>query len=234
MRVEASVMALHLSDMRCADLVLGLLEPDARAEALDHARNCGACAARLRAHAGAHERAQADRLTLVDTLPLRTAPPRWGVIIGGLAAAASLTLVFAIPALRPQHAAPQSASLPMPGDEVLSRDSGTSDPHLAAGLAALRSHDLATARRELETANTSGIADLVRRLYLAQTLEASGDAKAALVQLRAVPLTQLPEPWRTGAVQLYARVLRRTGHATLADSVEAALAGESAETPRVP
>lgn len=231
---EAAKMAIHLDDARCADLVLGLLESGERAEALAHAQTCAACEARLRAHVGAGERAQADRLTLVDTLPLHAPRPQWGLITGGLAAAAAIALVFAAPMLRPRALTPAATTLPMPGDEVLSRDSGVSDPHLAAGLAALRAHDMAAAERELTAANTTGTAEIVRRLYLAQVLEASSDAKGALAQLRSVRFFDLPEPWRTSGAQLYVRVLRRTGHVATADSVEAALTSAQTGTPRLP
>jgi hypothetical protein len=231
---EAAKMAIHLDDARCADLVLGLLEPGERAQALAHAQVCGVCETRLRAHVGASERAQADRLTLVETLPLRAARPHWGLITGGLAAAAAITLVFAMPMLRPHVPARAATALPVPGDEVLSRDSGVIDPHLAAGLAALRAHDMATARLELTAANTTGTAEIVRRLYLAQVLEASSDAEGALAQLRGVRFADLPEPWRTSGTQLFARVLRRTGHAATADSVEASLTGAQSGTSRLP
>ncbi len=234
MSPEAAKLAIHLDDARCADLALGLLESGERTQALAHAQVCAICEARLRAHVGATERAQADRLTLVDTLPLRAARPQWGLITGGLAAAAAIAIVFAAPMLRPRALTPAATTLPVPGDEVLSRDSGVSDPHLAAGLAALRAHDMAGARRELTAANTTGTAEIVRRLYLAQVLEASSDASGALVQLRGVRFFDLPEPWRTSGAQLFARVLRRTGHTAAADSVEASLAGAQTGTPRLP
>ena len=234
-RSEAHAWSAHLDDARCADLVLGLLDVSTRADALAHAMTCTECEVRLRAHAGAAARAQADHLTLVATLPVRARRVAWLPVAGGLAIAAALAAVFALPLLRSPASLPAHAnfSLPLPGDEVLSRESGATDAHLTAGLAAVRAHDLATARRELAAANTRGPAELVRRLYLAQVLDASGDPARALSQLSALRFGDLPEPWRTDGARLYARLLRRTGHTDMADSVEGSLPS-GAEPPRVP
>ena len=64
----------HLSDSLCADLVLGLLEGFEREQALDHARTCDECEERLRAHAGACERAQADWTAHASTAPVPLRP----------------------------------------------------------------------------------------------------------------------------------------------------------------
>lgn len=221
----------HLDDAHCADVALGLLPPEAHEATLAHAAQCPACEARLQAHVSAAERARADWRTRAPRVVRgRGVPPAtaWGI------AAALLALVIALPLLRPHAARDAGPWLPAMGEAVRTRDIGSADAHLAAGLRAYQSHDLATAARELSAAHASGGAEQARRLYLAHVELARGDADGALALLRALDWRSVPEPWRRAGVALYARALRRGGHPAEADSIEQALRATPPGTPFVP
>ena len=232
----------HLGDGVCADLVTGLLPPAEADEAIAHARSCGACGARLREHVAAREGARAyaaehfatARLTLLPRAALPGARGRrraWGI-----AAAAALVLAVLTPSML-RRAAPPDASFPWlqtPGTGVLVREGEAVDPRLAEGFAAYARRDLAAARLSLEAARASGAAEQARRLYLANTLLALGEARQAIEVLRGVDFASVPEPWRTDGVRSLERALRRAGLVESADSLRRALHDREPGVPVTP
>ena len=228
---------VHLDDLRCADVVLGLLSEGERAQALAHVAGCPVCESRLRAHAAADARAAFDRpgreTTRVTALPVAWyRRPVAGLV---LAAAATLIAVGALPLLRGGARAPEPArELPAPGERVRTREGLPEDPHLAAGLDAFAKHDFATADRELSQAKGSGTGEQMRRLYLADVRLARGDAHGAVALLRSLRWLDVPEPWRRDAAGLLVRALRKAGEGAEADSIERALRSLEPGTPFVP
>jgi len=225
----------HLDDARCADLHLGLLPARERTATLEHLAACAACESRFRAHVAAAERAAVDapgaRARIVSPVAWYRRPATAWLA----AAAAVLVIAGTIPMLRPAppvHDAP--GHLPPPGAAVGTRAGEGEDAHLTAGLDAVARHDLVTADRELSAARTTGGAEMLRRVYLADVKLARGDARAAIELLRGVRWLDVPEPWRRDAVALYARALRRAGEGAAADSIERALAARDPSTPFVP
>lgn len=222
----------HLDDLRCADLVVGLLPKHEREQALAHAAACPRCEAMLRAHVGATERAWADSPERAHA-PGRVIPlPSLRVWM--VSAAAALAVVFATPRFlsHGDHAA--GIMLPAPGAEVRTREGGAQDPRLAAGLAAYSARDLATAERELSAARVEGSSETLRRLYLAQVRMAAGNARDAANLLRTIDWRTVPEPWRRDGVALLARALRAIGADVSADSIEHALRTLDPALPLVP
>lgn len=221
----------HLDDARCTDAVLGLLDDEARASMLRHVAGCAECAARLRAHAAAAERAQADWRSRsaagpapVTPLPVRRPPALRRALVATLAAAAVVAVMFAVPLLRTRPVSDGSAPwLADPGELVRVREGAASDPRLASGLQAYARRDLAAAERDLEAAQVTGSAAHVRALYLAQVRHARGDAAGALDLLRHVAWDEVPEPWRRDGLRLLARALRAAGQGAAADTIEHAL-----------
>lgn len=219
----------HLSDSRCADLVLGLLEGFEREQALDHARECEACESRLRAHAGAAERAQADWAGPVSATPVPLRAKFALPLPAILAAAAALVAVLALPFVL-RHGTREElapAWLPSAGETVRLRGEGEPDAHLTAGLAAYEARDLVTAERELKAARAEGAAETVRRLYLGNVLVARGRAQEASAVFGEVRWYQVPEPWRHEAARTWAQALRTVGDFARADSVERSLQPDS-------
>lgn len=206
----------HLSDARCADLVLGLLDADEAGAALAHAAECPACEARLRAHAAADERARVR----VPAAVLRPAMPWWRAHGGALAAVAAVTLVAGAAwiAQRGPHDERTLPWLPV-GGGIVQRAAG-GDPHLAAGLEAYARHDVPVAVRELSAARASGSAEAARRIFLASALLAQGDADAAVGLLESVNFDHdVPEPWRSEGLRTLAEAWRRAGRTPQADSL---------------
>lgn len=233
--IEPRLDNRHLDDTRCADLHLGLLPAGERAAALAHLAACPACESRLRAHVGAAERAAADapgaRARVVTPIAWYRRPATAWLA----AAAAVLVIAGTIPMLRPAPRVSDAPShLPSPGAAVGTRAGEGEDAHLTAGLDAYARHDLAAAERELSAARTTGGAEPLRRVYLADVKLALGDAHAAIALLRGVRWLDVPEPWRHDAIALYARALRRAGEGASADSIERALATHDPSTPFVP
>lgn len=219
----------HLSDSLCADLVLGLLEGFEREQALDHARTCVECEERLRAHAGASERAQSDWTGHVSTAPVPLRPKFALPLPALFAAAAALVAVLALPLVlrhgTREELAPQW--LPSAGETVRLRGEGEPDAHLTAGLAAYEARDLPTAERELKAAHAEGAAETVRRLYLGNVLVARGRPQEASAVFGEVRWYQVPEPWRHEAARTWAQALRTVGDFARADSVERSLQPDS-------
>ena len=217
---------MHLTEARCADLVLELLPPLERSAAVEHARTCGECEARLRAHVAAAGRSQADVAAHLAPirLPIPARPSRRHSLTWIAAAAAALIAVVGLPQMfdraRPH---PEVLLLPAPGDEALTRDGESPDPRFVAGLAAYRSGDLAQAERELRAAHAEGPTEQARRLYLAQALFTGHKTHDALELLRSIDYRSLPQPWERDAVTLLAAVLRASGYGGSADSLEHAL-----------
>jgi hypothetical protein len=213
--------ASHLDDARCSDLVLDLLPPEVRRDALAHASGCPACAARLRSHVGAVNRMRAD-LPSSGSGRVHRLPTAW-TLAPALAAAAALVLLVWWPRGAPKHATGPTTWLAMPAEGVLLREGEAEDPHLAAGFAAYARRDLAAARRELELAHASETTEQARRVYLAHVLFLQGDAAHALGLLRSVDWIQLPAAVHRPAVELLASAERATGHPASADSIQHAL-----------
>ncbi len=247
---EAPARAEHLDDHVCADLVLRLVPNPERDAWLAHAAGCAVCTARLRAHAGAAERACADWRALsgataavvppiVPTIvPLpRSSRARSWRNAAVLAAAAVVAIVLGLPWLTPRPVeGPGDAWLPAAGERVRTRSAAgdSDDPHLAAGLEAYAARDWVRADRELSVARTTGSNEQVRRLYLAQVRWTRGDAGSALALLRTLDWRWIPEPWRRAGVGLLARALRRQGDIAEADSIDRALRATPSSTPIVP
>jgi hypothetical protein len=228
---------VHVDDLRCADLVLGLMPEGDRATALAHAATCPECEARLRAHAGAAERAAAGRPGAARGVvtPLPNAWYRRPSTAVTLAAAAALVAVSAIPLLRNASRAPAPANdLPLPGEDVRTREGLAEDPHLTAGMAAYAAHDLARADRELTAARGERGGEQMRRLYLAAVRLERGDARGSIVLLRSLNWLEIPEPWRRDGARLLVRALRATGEGAEADSIERALETLAPGTPFLP
>jgi hypothetical protein len=213
--------AQHLDDTRCSDLVLELLGPDLRRDALAHASHCPECAARLRSHVAAVHRMRADQPGSRSGQGHRFSPAR--TLAPALAAAAALVLLVWWPRGAPRQATEPAAWLTMPSEGVLLREGEAEDPHLVAGFAAYARHDLAGARRELEVAHASETAEQARRVYLAHVVWLQGDAAHALELLRSIVWIELPAAVHRPAVELLARAERATGHPASADSIEHAL-----------
>lgn len=219
----------HLSDALCADLVLGLLEGFEREQALDHARTCDECESRLRAHAGASERAQADWAASVSATPVPMRPKFALPLPALFAAAAALIAALSLPIVLRHGAREELAPqwLPSAGESVRLRGEGEPDAHLTAGLAAYEARDLETAERELMAARAEGAAETVRRLYLGNVLVARGRAQEASAVFGDVRWYQVPEPWRHQAARTWAQALRTVGDFARADSVERSLQPDS-------
>ncbi|MEO5989694.1 MAG: hypothetical protein ABIU54_12880 [Candidatus Eisenbacteria bacterium] len=209
----------HLSEARCADLVLLTLAPNARDEALAHARACPACEERLRLHAAVHARALAqgvrrfgsgDRSSRVLALPPR--PWLWLTAAAALVAALMLPRLMSTPIREPQR------WLPTPDAGIALRE-GETDPHFSAGLAAYARRDLLLARRELEAAKLSGGAETARQLYLGNILLALDEPESALRLLQRIDLLNVPEPWQEEALWSLQLAYRRTGQEKRADSL---------------
>ncbi len=211
----------HLDDLRCTDLVLGLLAPDERRDALAHASRCPACAERLRSHVAAVHRMRAN-LPGARMGPVQRLPRAWA-LAPALAAAAALVLLVWWPRGAERIGGRTTSWLAMPTDGVLLREGEAEDPHLAAGFAAYARHDLAGARRELEAAHASETAEQARRVYLAHVVLLQGDAGRALELLRSVTWIELPAGVHREATELLVQALRATGHPASADSLEHAL-----------
>lgn len=213
--------ALHLDDVRCSDLVLDLLPPDVRRDALAHASRCPACAARLRSHVAAVSRMRAD---LPGSSPGRLHMLRsaW-TLAPALAAAAALALLVWWPRGAAHNATGPATWLTMPAEGVLLREGAAEDPRLAAGFAAYARHDLPGARRELEAAQASETTEQARRVYLAHVLLLQGDAARALALLRSVDWIELPAAVHRPALELLVQAERATGHPASADSIQRAL-----------
>lgn len=238
---ELPPAADHLNDDQCADLVLGLVAGAEREAALAHVAACPSCEARLRSHVGASERATADWLSRSGSggaaPPKVIALPRRRRIqqVIPYAAAAALIAAIGLPFLldrAPRHET--GAWLPAAGEEVRTREGAGEDPRLAAGLAAYRARDLATADRELSAAQASGAAEQMRRLYLAHVRLARGDSREALALLRSLDWRSIPEPWRREGEALLARALRQNGEIASADSIEHALKTLDPSVPFLP
>lgn len=230
----------HVDDSSCADLVLELLSRDEREAALDHAAGCPQCEARLHAHVVAADRSRAEwRERGAATSDARARAARRATTTPArdwlVALAAMLVVAIALPLLlsRPLERG-RAHWLPALGEEVRTREGETEDPHLHAGLEAYRTHDLATADRELSLARADGSSEQLRLLYLANVRDQRGDARAALDLLRGLQWRVLPEPWRHEGVLLFVRVLRANGRAASADSIELALRALPPGTPFVP
>lgn len=208
----------HLSDARCADLVLGLAGADARAEADAHVRDCAMCRERLRSHAGATVRARVDAAAGVGLRVVRPSRRAWG----WGAAAAALVAVAALMLSRPAPRTNAPAWLSDPGDVVTMRAEGSLDSALIRGLRAYAGHDLPGAIGALESASASGSAEQVRRLYLGHALLARGEAARAASVLETLDPNALPEPWRDEARRTLAEAWRRSGRGARADSLERA------------
>jgi len=218
--------AEHLSDARCADLVLGLLAADERARDLAHAGGCTPCAERLRAHVSATYRGAADRPGAILAIPRPQRDQAWRAIRLGGAAAAGLLLAVLLWVDRAGHApAPAHATrwLAMPTEGTLMRAGESTDPRLTAGLEAYARRDLATAERDLSAAHASEGTEQARRLYLAHVLLLRGDAHDALALLRSLEYIELPAAVSRDAVRLLAQALRAEGSVASADSLEDAL-----------
>jgi hypothetical protein len=234
----------HVDDGRCADLALGLMPRAERAAALAHLGACAVCEARLRAHVAAGERARAEALRLAAEgwhagepaiAPGRgraAAPPfsHWLP----LAAVAVLAVVAVLAIVGQQSADRGAALLPAPGEAVRTRESTGDDPHFAAGLDAYRARDLAKAARELAAARTTGPAEQMRRLYLADVRLRRGDGQGAFALLATVDWYSVPEPWRRAGAAVLSRALHATGREASADSIDRNLEGTSPGIPFLP
>ncbi|MBI5168432.1 MAG: hypothetical protein HZA61_02990 [Candidatus Eisenbacteria bacterium] len=219
----------HLSDALCADLVLGLLEGLERERALEHTRTCVECEDRLRAHAAASERAQADWAAKISATPVALRP-RFALPLPAIfAAAAALVAVLSLPLVMRQGSREELAPqwLPASGDVVRLRGEGAPDTHLTAGLAAYEARDLDTAERELKAARAEGASETLRRLYLGHVLVARGRAQEAAAVLGDVRWWEVPEPWRQEGARTWAQALRTVGDFARADSVERSLQPDS-------
>jgi hypothetical protein len=237
--------AAHLDEPSCADLVLGLLEAREREKVLDHAAECPDCEARLKAHAGAAARAEAElRVGLGQPITgsgaqgrvVRMRPPWRAPRILGLVAAAVLVLSIGLPWLARRGPVDRDVArwLPVSGELIRNREIEEADPRLAAGLAAYRARDLAAADRELSAARASGGAERLRQLCLAHVKLERGDARGSLALLRGVEWRMVPEPWRREGVALLVRALRENGERESADSLERELARLGPATPLMP
>jgi hypothetical protein len=227
----------HLSDARCADLVLGLLAPDERAGDLAHAERCAPCAERLRAHVAATFRARADRPGAILAIPRAGRARGWRSLGAGGAAAAALLLAMLLWPRSTGHAPVPGLTtrwLATPTEGTLMRAGESIDPRLTAGLDAYAKRDLATAERELKAARASEGAEQARRLYLAHVLLLRHDAHGALALLRSLDYIELPGAVSRDAVRLLADALRAEGSVDSADSLEQALRRSPDWAPIVP
>jgi hypothetical protein len=214
-------MDLHLTEDRCAELVLGLAGASEREAAIAHAERCEACAVRLRAHVAAQARMLADQPAPLSAGAPRAIRriPRLGYWLPAAAALAVVSVLLAR-SLAPPVPAPASRWLPALGEPQLLRGAAPADPHLAAGLRAYAARDLATAARELASARAEGPAEQARRVYLAHAWLELGEPERALPLLRSVNFAELPAAVSREAAGLLAHALRATGHGAEADSLE--------------
>lgn len=211
----------HLDDFRVADLVLGFLGDDDRAEALAHAARCDECAERIRAHVSAQARMAADRpgaAVLQHPATARRASRVWHWLPAAAALIVATVLVVRLPG--PRERAVGSVWLPALVEPQLLRGETPLDPHLAAGMDAYARRDLERAGSELSRARAVGPAEQARRLYLAHARFEQGEREQALELLRAVDFAQLPAGVARDGLGLLVRALRATGHGAEADSLE--------------
>jgi hypothetical protein len=224
---------LHLDDARCADLVLGLL-PDAEYQrVVAHARQCTACALRLRVHVAAGFRARADRPGAILALP-RPERRRVARFLGGGAAAAAVLLAVVLWPRATLRTPAAVAWLATPSAGTLIRSGDAADARLEAGFAAYARRDLATAERELSAAHVADGAEQARRLYLAHVKLLHHDTRGALELLRSLDYIDLPAAVEHDAVRLLAQALRAEGEHDPADSLERALARSPEWAPILP
>jgi len=215
---------LHPGEDRWLDLVNGLLDPPAREAALAHARDCTACADRLRAASATHERARARAGTRFAARDRRRAG-----LARGLALAAALVAVVGVttllqPPRRDARLAP--ALLPAPDASILTRDGADSLGAAAvrAGLEAYARGDFAAAERHLAEGVATGTLEPVRRLYLGNARLQRDDPAGALEALATVDRTRVPEPWLGELEWSLAVALAKSGRAASAESLRRVLA----------
>jgi len=229
----------HLDDDLLIDLAHHLLHPAESIAALHHLKACPPCADRFRSVAASRELALArEELVLGRRVVEQIAPaitrhvtPTWRWIWRPLAAAAVLALVL----FRPQSWDPESRSepnstrelarrsawLPDPEASVLQREAEDAvvEPTLRRALKAYRQRDLRFARDLLLQANTEGVAEEVRLIYLGSTELQLGRPQASLAALQRVRLDLVPEPWRGEALWSLYLSHRLGGHKEAADSL---------------
>jgi hypothetical protein len=223
----------HVDDDRLLDFVGGYLAPPDQTAALDHARACDECAARLQTYAATHEIARARAVQAVSAAraPLpRTwwrdaSLRRYGSIAAMLFVASTASFVW----WTTTHRVPPSARaidwLPSPDPSVLTRGSANAEAfqQIGRGLAAYRAHDAATAVSLLEAVQVDGPLEQVRVMYLGNALLQTNRAREALRVLRSLSWNLIPEPWNGEAQWSLSLAMALSGETESADSLLTAL-----------
>jgi hypothetical protein len=218
----------HVGEDRCLDLVQDLLDPADRSIALDHMQECSACEQRFQVVAASHARALSAAAALRGRAPVTGAPLRlrprtrpWLLAAAGVVALLGVARFARQSPTESLVAIGPSVRLPPAHLRGAIRDLQVSDADtmIAAGLRAYNRGDYTGARRRLETATISGRLETVRRIYLGSTLFELGDAADAVLLLRDLDLTRVPEPWKSETQWTLALALESCGHAAAADSI---------------
>jgi hypothetical protein len=247
--------ARHLDPDACVDLLAGLVRGERQRDLLLHAATCPRCEDLFRLYGARVERARSASArwlapvqghAAVDaaeherpaprstrSVPRRSTLRRWfgGRWTGAWVAAASvaaLATAVLVPVVAHRGAARRLHWLPASTAEVTTRDPSSSlpDSQIRHGLEAYARHDLAGARRWLGDVESQGPIELVRRVYLANTLAQQGDHREAAAMLERLPTDLVPEPWRSESRWTLSVAWRESGQPARADSLLAVLATE--------
>jgi hypothetical protein len=209
----------HLSDGRLIDLEAGLLDPDVRAQVLEHLRACAACEARLQ-----DTHAAAERLTLrpvprpeaasgrPDLSSQSRRRPRRIRPAVAVAMAAAILLVVAVPiVLRRPPADRLDVWLPVDENLLLTRSAASSeDSSFREAIAAYESRD---SRRVVALLENRPIPPdrAPLQLLLGSALETEGRHARARAVIEALDVDTLPQPARDQARWVLFVSLRREG-----------------------
>ena len=151
-----------------------------------------------------------------------------------LAAAALLTLaLFGGPSRDKPNPSPELTRtlgwLPDPEASVFQREveDAVVEPTLRRALVAYRQRETRFARDLFLQANTEGVAEEVRLIYLGSTELQLGRPGAALVALQRVRLDLVPEPWRGETLWTLYVAHRLGGHREAAESLRRVLSARA-------
>ncbi len=205
-------MSEHASDDALLDLMHGLSSGDAHDAVVSHLLGCAECDARFRVMVRDHEQGLARAPTALSQArmgaPTRgvvtaTGSRRWAWSRITQVAAGVLILVGSAWLLAPRGggsgaaARARNAWLPAAAHWGNLREAAEAGPDstILAGIAAYDRRDLRRAERLLHSPGSGSAYEMLRRLYLANTLVALGRPREALPVLVGFSW-ELPEPWR--------------------------------------
>jgi len=233
---------MHLTDDDCLNLILGLLEPAAEAELLQHASECPDCEHRLQETAAAQEVLRATRVLHRDSggrlcmdsrhlqptaepWIIRLARSLWRPVIRyplAGAAAALILLWILLPSEPLVPGGPARVALPDfdPASYLRGEGAAAGDSAFVRGVAAYRDRDMGRAIAELRRARLEGAAELQRRVFLGSALAWQEEYEEAVAVLEPLPFEyEIHEPFHAPAWWTLYLALRETGRRAAADSL---------------